>query len=396
MRTLLTAGLLIATMASSALGQIVVPGADGSDGAFNPTSNVSVDLSLAPNGTWNGPNASPGNGVYDPDKWAIVFRYSSVNIPVGVTVSFLNRNWNGLKSGNPPVIWIVSGPVIISGIVSANGDGPDSLNFGIPGPGGFRGAGNNGNTGGMGPGGSTIEAIASFGQGSNQYGNSRSVPLIGGSGAGSHNGFASGGGGAILITATGTIEITGQISANSTGIRGSGGAIRLVCNRIQGNGTVRALGSSGNAGRIRLESNQLAFGDSGQPQASFGLPGATAQIWPEDVTSDPPTVRVVSLSSIPIPADPAARFDFPAADLNVTNGSGQQLLIEAKNIPTGSDPPGVQAWNVVARVVPRGSAPFTVNATLTSGNYTASNWTATINMPNGFSAVQVRASMPPQ
>jgi len=102
------------------------------------------------------------------------------------------------------------------------------------------------------------------------------------------------------------------------------------------------------------------------------------------------------MSGSPIPIDPAARFDFPAADINVINGTGQQLLIEAKNIPTGIDPPGVQAWNVVARVVPRGSAPFNVNATYTSGNFATSLWTATINMPNGFSAVQVRAAMPPQ
>lgn len=57
---------------------IVVPGADGSDGTFNPASSTVVNLANAVTGTWDQPGA--GAGVYDPDKWAVVFKYSSVNI----------------------------------------------------------------------------------------------------------------------------------------------------------------------------------------------------------------------------------------------------------------------------------------------------------------------------
>lgn len=64
-----------ALLTVSAFGQIIVPGADGSDGAFNPTTNVTINLALADAGAWNGPNPNPGEGVYDPDKWAVVFRY---------------------------------------------------------------------------------------------------------------------------------------------------------------------------------------------------------------------------------------------------------------------------------------------------------------------------------
>lgn len=394
MRKLLATILLSTMMASTAFGQIVVPGADGSDGAFNPTSNTTIDLSLAPDGVWNGSNTSPGNGVYDPSKMAIVFRYSSVNIPAGVNVYFRNHDWNNLKAGNPPVVWLVSGSITINGSLYLSSAGLDALNMGSPGPGGFRGAGRNGSMSGLGPGGGLAgNCQAYFGNGA--YGNPRCLPLIGGSGGGYYDGGNSGGGGggAILLASAQTITLNGGVDASAYWYCGCGGAIRVVCHRLEGSGGLAAVGQF-QWGRIRIEANQVAFGSTGNPVASFGLPGATATLWPDDATD--PSVRVVSLTGIPIPADPAARFDFPAADLNVTNGTGQQLLIEAKNVPTGSDPPGVQAWNVVARAVPRGSAPFTVNATLAGGNYATSTWTATLNMPTGFSAVQVRASMPPQ
>jgi hypothetical protein len=58
---------------------LTIPGADGSDGTFAPTANVTVDLSLAPTAGWD--SIGSGNGVYDPDKWAVVFKYASVSIP---------------------------------------------------------------------------------------------------------------------------------------------------------------------------------------------------------------------------------------------------------------------------------------------------------------------------
>lgn len=393
----IVATVLVLSCCAAAFGQIVVPGADGSDGAFNPTSSVTVDLSLAPDGTWNGPNASPGNGVYDVNKWAIVFRYSSVNIPAGVTVTFRNHDWNGLKGGNPPVVWLVSGSVVISGWLRLPGNYEETIGFAIPGPGGFRTAGANASTGGLGPGGGDIGQEGFYGSSSRGYGNARNIPLIGGSGCGYL--YCTGGGGAILLVAPGTISINGAIDANTDG-SSAGGALRIACDRLEGAGSLEARNyQGGHPGRIRIEANQLAFGSLGNPVPSFGLPGATAQIWPEDATD--PSVRVVSLGSpgnpALIPDNPAASFEFPKADVNVTSGTGQVLTIEAHNVPTGSDPVNTQAWNVVARIVPRGgSAPFTVNATYASGNYATSVWTATLNLPNGFAAVQVRASMPPQ
>ena len=48
-------------------------GSDGSDGAFNPQSDVTIDLSEASAASWDRPSPDPGKGVYDADEWAVVF-----------------------------------------------------------------------------------------------------------------------------------------------------------------------------------------------------------------------------------------------------------------------------------------------------------------------------------
>lgn len=104
----------LAALGSSAFGQVVIPGADGSDGAFSPVASVQVDLTLADTqANWEtAANPNPGEGVYDPNRWAVVYRFSSVNIPAGVTVTF--RNY----AARAPVVWLVSGSVTIAGTIS--------------------------------------------------------------------------------------------------------------------------------------------------------------------------------------------------------------------------------------------------------------------------------------
>ncbi len=171
-------------------------GSDGSDGAFNPQSNVVIDLSLAATGPWNMPSPVPGQGVYDPDKWAVVFKYTTVNIPAGVGVTFLNH-----LSG-APVVWLASSNVSITGKVSAKGmDGatwPNLPAFAIPGPGGFEGGRAIRSSPtlpscGLGPGGGGRYQNQS---GLYSYGNESILPLIGGSGglATTLNGGGAGGG----------------------------------------------------------------------------------------------------------------------------------------------------------------------------------------------------------
>src|ERR1051325_5230274 len=86
----------------------VIP-SDGSDEAFTPTDNVVVDLSQAVTGTWDANNhENAGKGIYDPAKWAVVFKYSSVNIPAGKTVTFKNH------PSRAPVVWLVTGDVTVA------------------------------------------------------------------------------------------------------------------------------------------------------------------------------------------------------------------------------------------------------------------------------------------
>lgn len=198
-------------------------GSNGSDGALNPTANLVIDM------------ANRSDGIY---------HYTSVNIPAGVTVSFIPN------AGNKPVVWLIQGDCVIAGTVDASGKNADVGAGGDGGPGGWKGGNSNNNpSSGYGPGGGEIGAFggnASYGNTGARinyqsapgaiYGNNFLVPLFGGSGGG--GGWdnppnlpgGGGGGGAILISTSGIATISGSlIAGGGTGCAGgSGGAIRLV------------------------------------------------------------------------------------------------------------------------------------------------------------------------
>jgi len=154
-------------------------GSNGSDGAFNPTTNIVINMADHPNG---------------------IYQFTSVNISNGVTVTFIPN------ANNTPVIWLVQSNCVIDGTVDVSGKSTIPANGaagGLGGPGGFRGGngGNDGN-GGQGPGGGLADGsgqAAAFGtlptlwngsfyvtisNGSSIYGNQFLLPLVGGSGGG--------------------------------------------------------------------------------------------------------------------------------------------------------------------------------------------------------------------
>lgn len=389
-------------LAAGARADIVVPGADGSDGAFSPTSNVVVDLSLAPTGAWDGPNTSPGNGIYDPEKWAVVFRYSSVNVPSGVTVTFVNH-----PSG-APVVWLVASGVTIAGTLQLNGESTTSAERPtVPGPGGFAGGKRRTNTGwgrGAGPGGGNHSNNAGQG-GSYQfsYGNASVLPLIGGSGGSGDDNTdvfsGAAGGGAILVATTTsmTIASSGAIQArggsghtvsgdnNRECGGGAGGAIRIVADALTVSGILNAEGGQGGnwggPGRIRIEANTIQGNGPINPSASTAVAGTTALVWPEDLS---PVIRVTSIGTAPVPTDPSPRLPTSDVDLDVTNPI--TITIAAENVPTD--------WNMTVRVTPIDGTPQTATAVFMSGDLSSSTWQAQITVPIGKSAVQVRASAP--
>ena len=91
-----------AVLAPSGLAQVSIP-SDGSDGALIVSADTVIDLSNAIAGAWNANNvANAGKGIYDSNKWAVVFKYSSVVISNGATLTFANH------PGRAPVVWLVS------------------------------------------------------------------------------------------------------------------------------------------------------------------------------------------------------------------------------------------------------------------------------------------------
>jgi hypothetical protein len=354
---------------------ITVPGANGSDGALSVTSNITIDLSQASPGAWDSNSPVPGRGVYDADKWAVVFHYSSVNITSG-TVSFKNN------ASRAPVVWLVNGDVNISNTGAMDLRTEEGVGK-QPGPGGFRtGHWNNGADVGFGPGGGAQSGVsgsyATLGGNTSSdltYGSERIIPLIGGSG-----GYNAPGSGAILIAATGNITVNGAIHAEA--FTGSGGSIRLIADSLLGNGTVYAYkrAGAGGDGRIEFETNATAASLVVLPVPVAGPPPNPVVLWPSAAAS---STRIVSIGGITLSADPKASFNSAAdAAPDISPGAPVDVIIETKNVATTSV--------VNLRVGPLSANASLTKATLVSGNASTATWKATIPAPAGTTVFQVR------
>lgn len=414
--------LALAALTHGLRADIVIPGADGSDGALNISANTTIDLSRAIGGVWSDSldSANAGKGIYDRSKWAVVFKYTEVNIAKGAKVTFKNH------PSRAPVVWLVSGNASISGEVILDGQvGQAPPLLAEPGPGGFRGGAGDylgvmpGS--GFGPGGgaagskATEYASAGYGlpgsssqlpQGS-AYGNPSIIPLVGGSGGGGsplewrvNSGGA--GGGAILMAVAKELIINGSISAVGgnpfspdpvgSGGGGSGGAIRLIAENLGGAGLILATGSqknSGGMGRVRIERSSTGAGLIVTPDPSVVdiATGTSAVIWPP---SGSPEVRIVSIGSVEAPADPRAGFGTLGADVSIPITSNTAVIVETRNVE--------QASQVLVRGTPRMAGSFAeANATLAnvvSTDPLVIRWTAALPVKAGYSAVQVRVIRP--
>lgn len=408
--------LLFAALALPATAQLNIP-SDGSDGAFAPTADIEIDLGQAITGTWSDDNAGSdiGKGIYDPAQWAVVFEYSSINIPVGVTVTFKNH------PSNPPVIWLVSGNVTIDGTVDLQGQsaisyGLESLVPNLGGPGGFRGgpAGPDGRGDGLGPGGGGTNTTAdtsnrpTYRSGNFEYGNPSILPLIGGSGGQANDALlhGSGGGGALLLAAN-QIELDGLITCRggntfyNGGItfgenqRGSGGAVRIIAQTLSGEGSISCLGGryaysgptdtnfleEGSEGRIRIEANN--FSEVGTFPETVAVPTANPPlIFPP---ANAATVRIVSVSNSPAPADPTAPLQ-STSDIAIQNNGPVTITLQTTNFPLE----GVVQVRVAEKF---GNASY-FTATNTGGNIASATWELSRTFADGFTTLQARATAP--
>jgi len=383
-------------------------GSTGADGDFNPQVNTEVQL--------------PPNGVLN---------YRSVNIPVGVTVRF-KRN-----ATNTPVTMLVAGDVVIAGTINLAGEagpatGPvagnsDPTDDGLPGkggPGGYDGGygglptppykggkglgpggggeGNGGSGGGAGHasvGG--VNHTFPHGSGGIPYGTEQLLPLIGGSGGGGgsspgyqQGGGGGGGGGAIQIAATGTVMITGSVSAaggdespsnHVYGGAGSGGAIKIVATTISGRGTISAIGGrgtrtssggggSGSAGRIRLEADHFVGVGSSDPAYTFGLPG------PVFLTGQP-ALRFSTIAGIPVPQEPTGSNDLT---IPTTTANPVTLALATSGIPPGSV--------IKVTVIPRFGQAVSLDSPPTAGTVATATTSVSMDIPGGHNVLSAETT----
>ena len=381
--------------------QLTIPYADGSDGVLNITSNTVIDLSQAVSGVWTNTSGSPGKGIYDATQWAVVFKYSSVNIASGAVVTFLNHPTHA------PVVWLVNGNVTNNGELNLDGQpgqgGQGNLDGAEPGPGGFRGGASSSaypspDSSGFGPGGGA--GAYSGGQYADYpYGTTNIIPLIGGSGGAGYsgNGQASGGGGggAILIAAAGSITVNGYCHADGGLISdngGSGGAIRIIANQVLGAGILEAVchEPQGDPGRIRLEANTIANTITVNPSTVGVTPANPPMIFP---ATNAPTVTIVSVAGLTAPADPKAIMspNTGADDLAIATTSAVNIILQTRNFPTNG--------TVNVYIKPRNSAQSILVAAFVSGNTNQATWQVSTVLPyptasQGHTVIQARAVAP--
>ncbi len=222
------------------------------------------------------------------------------------------------------------------------------------------------------------------------YGYPTILVLRGGSGgsgsvAGSatSGGGGGAGGGALRIVSSVSITVDGAIDASggpaSPGGGGSGGAIHLVATTVGGAGSVRANGGAatygGSVGRIRFDASTHSFTGTSQPAASLG-PLAN----PPQPTSFP-SVRVVSVGGVTVPASPGNSFLVP--DVAINSATPVSVVVQARDIPIGS--------TVTLTLSPEAGAAITATTSPLAGSLANSTASAQVLFPFGVSRVYVTA-----
>jgi hypothetical protein len=318
---------------------------------------------------WDGTNWIGGGGTHFFDMAAKangVWNYTSITIGAGVKLTF-PRN-----TANTPVTWLASGDVKIDGELNLDGTQTPGYPFGSNlignqgkgGPGGFDGglggtrfsaSGSYAGTPGQGPGGggSGISSGQDGTSASSNYGNSYLQPLVGGSGGGGSGssdtqdgGNGGGGGGAILISSSRDLAVNGTIHANGGdgswgdynswyhrigfhGGSGSGGAIRLVGDRVLGTGRLEATSPSGasNYGKLRIEGYIRSLLQTGTAShtPTVSAPVVTAP------SNTQPALAVTSVAGQPVAQPPTGNPASP--DVVFSSAGSITITVTATNIP---------------------------------------------------------------
>jgi hypothetical protein len=186
---------------------------------------------------------------------------------------------------------------------------------------------------------------------------------------------------------TGTITARGG-NGRANGGPGSGGAVRLACERAKGSGLVTVGGSAW--GRIRLECATYEGSYAFQPPILPTAPTSPIQLWP---APDAPTARIISVSDVSAPADPRSSMDLSRpADLRLPAGSRtNSVLIETTGLPTNAMVI-LHVVTIPGQVVGRFSGvPYVSTDAADAGRHF---WRQTVVIPPGHHSLQVLARTP--
>ncbi len=376
-------------------------GSDGSDGAFNPTTNIVINMADHPDG---------------------IYQYTSVNISSGVTVTFIPN------ANNTPVVWLVQSNCVINGGLDLSGQsvGTSIAQGGIGGPGGWRGgSGGLSGTSGQGPGGGAIgeqgqyaahatlplqwngSTYVSYTNGTSIYGNKYLLPLLGGSGGGGgtntcisgQGGGGGGGGGAILIAASQSILLNGNIIAGGgrgarvpcfytsvlSGGCGSGGSVRLVTSTLTGNGGITVSGGTDDnkyagQGRVRIDVLDSSFSGS----ISGGLLSQGSQFLVIPTAGQGAQLTVASVGGVPVSASPAGQLSTPDAVLSAQQNNPIPIVVHCSNLPLNTQ--------ITVSVKPANAPAVSATGLNSSGTLASSTATVSIVMPRGGGLIYATAA----
>jgi hypothetical protein len=242
-----------------------------------------------------------------------------------------------------------------------------------------------------------LPGLGSANAGGTTYGSNSLVPLIGGSGGGggagslASNGFSGtgggGGGGAILIAASGAVNLTGTILASGgnsgnfiggagaagNGGGGSGGAIRVVASSITGAGSMNVNGGiSGTNGFSVIY--QGGNGGRGRVSTEIATTGTL-------VLTGLPSLTIASVGGVATPAAPTGNGDVALA-ANAPNPI--TVTFTTTGVPTGG--------TIKLTMTPARGAATTATSSLITGSLTAGTASATIDIPPGVSTLFASSS----
>jgi hypothetical protein len=176
---------------------------------------------------------------------------------------------------------------------------------------------------------------------------------------------------------SGSIHANGgyiQYCGAACGGYGSGGAIRLVANRIEGSGSLSAYGYGGGQGRIRLEAFFVPSSLNVNPLHTAAVPLTTG-------LANAGLIRITSVAGQVVPTPPGGNTNSP--DVVFTAAGNVTISLATTNIPAGT--------SLTVRVTAAGQV-VSVQSTPTDAS---GNATATVTVPSGVGTIQAFATYVP-